>query len=181
MNIVHIFGLDHFHQSLETRCITVAGIADEQQQKAGLTDTLRQIIAENNVTLIAAEAEPDLRCLGHRLAQEHGIGYINITMPVAEREKHGVRTPDYDRHEDSRRAAYKVFEQYMFEQIKSRDEKTILVMCGRRHLRGLQALFSACGDDVRPYDINDYLWYRGIPKEDTEGVVGYDRDNAVGA
>jgi len=28
-----------------------------------------------------------------------------------------------------------------------------------------------------PYDINDYAWYRGIPKEGAEGVIGYERES----
>lgn len=176
MSIVHIFGLDHFHQNLETGCCTPAGIADEQQQKAGLADTLGEIIMQNGVELIAEEGKLDHSCLGHRLAQQYGIEHIDITMPIEEREKRGVKTPDYDFQETTRKAAYQIFEQYMFDRVKTHDVRIILIMCGRRHFRALERLFTAAGDDVRAYDINGYPWYRGIPEEGGEGVIGYKRE-----
>ncbi len=96
MSRIHIFGLDHFHQTLETWCCTPAGIADEQEQKAGLANTLREIIILNGVELIAEEGKLERPCLGRRLAEEYGTDHIDITMPIKERKKHGIKTPDYD-------------------------------------------------------------------------------------
>jgi hypothetical protein len=76
---------------------------EEKQQKAELTDFLRKIIREHRVELIAEEGKLDGRCLGSVLARENGTGYIEITMPIAERERRGVRTPDYDREESTRK------------------------------------------------------------------------------
>ena len=176
MSQIHIFGLNHFHQNLEPGCLTPAAIADEQQQKAGLRATLCEIIAKNRVELIAEEARLDRPCLGRILAEEHGIDYANITMPIEEREKHGVGTPEYNREQATRMAAYKAFEQYMFGRARAHGSRAILIMCGRRHFRALEKLFKDAGDDVRTYDINDYPWYRGRPIEEAEGVTGYDKE-----
>jgi|SRR5208337_298740 len=177
MSEVHIFGLDHFHQNLETRCATPAGIADEQRQKSDLARALREIIDRNCVELIAEEGKLNRLSLGWRVAQECAIDHIDITMPIEEREKHGVKTPDYDHEETTRKIAYKIFEQFMFEQAKTHEGQVTLIMCGRRHLAGLAQLFRAAGDDVRPHDINDYPWYRGIPVEGEDGVTGYRRES----
>jgi len=174
---VHIFGLDHFHQNLEARCLTPAGIADEREQKIKLADTLREIVIKNGVGLIAEEGRLERPCLGYILAKELKVGHIDITMPVEERKKQGIKTPEYDFQESTRKAAYAIFEQYMFDQIKARDVGVILIMCGHRHFRALKRLFEAAGDEVCLYDINDYAWYRGIPKEGAEGVIGYERES----
>jgi len=97
-------------------------------------------------------------------------------MPIVEREKHGVKTPDYDREENTRQAAYKVFEQYMFERVQAENRKIVLVMVGRRHLEGLRRLLTAAEVEVKTYDINDCGWYLGIPKESAEGISGYYRE-----
>jgi len=176
MSRVHIFGLDHFHQSLETGCCTPTGVADEQEQKSSLAHTLVEIIMQSSVNLIAEEGKLDHSCLGHRLSQQCGVEHIDITMPIAEREKHGLKTPDYDSQETTRKAAYKIFERHMFDHVKSHGGEVILIMCGRRHFRALEKLFTTAGDDVHVYDINDYPWYRGIPREGEQGVIGYERE-----
>ncbi len=129
MSKVHIFGLDHFHQNLEAGCLTPAGIADERRQKVKLADTLREILIKYGVGLIAEEGKLDRPCLGYILAKEIGIGNINITMPVVEREKQGIKTPEYDFQEGTRKVAYAIFEKYMFDQIRARDVEVILIMC----------------------------------------------------
>lgn len=177
MSEIHVFGLNHFYQNVEARCLTAAGIEDERMQKAGLVDTLRQIIGENRIQLIAEEANFDRPCLGRILADESCITYTNITMPIAEREKHGIRTPYYDHREDTRQAAYRIFERYMFNRVKVHNAALVLVLCGRYHFRAVAALFEAANDDFRLYDIDDYDWYRGRPIESPEGLIGFDREN----
>ena len=65
----------------------------------------------------------------------------------------------------------------MFEGVRRQNYESVLVLCGRRHLRPLVEQFQAAGDDVRVYDIYDYEWYRGIPLETVDGVIGYDRED----
>jgi hypothetical protein len=174
---LHIVGLDHFLQNLETKCLTDAGKKDEIAQKTELTKFLNGIIQNSRIRLVAEEGKLDRPCLGSVLAKQNGAAHIDITMPIPEREKHGIRTPDYDRNEDSRRAAYRVFEQYMFEKVREKNlHDSALVMVGRRHLPGLTALFKAAGCAVRACDLNDYEWYLGIPKEGAEGVLGHERE-----
>jgi hypothetical protein len=174
---LYIVGLDHFLQNLEARCLTEAGKIDEAQQKNELSKFLNGIIQHNRVRLVAEEGKPDRACLGFVLSEQNGAEHIDITMPIADREKHGIRTPDYDRSEETRKAAYKVFEQYMFERVREKHAHDgALVMVGRRHLPGLAALFTAAGCEVSPYDINDYGWYLGRPMESADGVVGHMRE-----
>jgi|GEM_PF-6948079 len=174
---VHIVGLNHFLQNLETECLTDAGKIDEIGQKTELARFLNETIQNCRIRLIAEEGKLDRPCLGSVLARQNGATHIDITMPFPEREKHGVRTPDYDRNPDSREAAYRVFEQYMFEEVRKKNlHDSALVMIGRRHLLGLTALFKAAGYSIRTYDLNDYAWYLGIPEEGVEGVIGHLRE-----
>ena len=176
LRTVHIVGLDHFLQNVQDGCLTEAGKKEESQQKADLANFLRKIIKENGVELIAEEGKLDRPCLGSVLAKERNTGHIDITMPIVEREKHGVKTPDYDKQESTRKAAYKLFEQYMFESVQAQPGRVILVMVGRRHLDGLRTLFASAECEVKAYDINDCGWYLGIPQEGAEGVVGHTRE-----
>lgn len=174
---LHIVGLDHFLQSLEMGCLTDAGKNEEILQKNELTKFLNEIFQRNRVRLVAEEGKLDRPCLGSVLATQNGAVHIDITMPISERERHGIRTPDYDRSEDTRKAAYQVFEQYMFERVREKHARdAALMMVGRRHLPGLTTLFKAAGCAVKTYDINDCGWYLGIPKEGAEGVVGHMRE-----
>jgi len=63
----------------------------------------------------------------------------------------------------------------MFDQVKAHSAAVVLIMCGLDHFCGLVGLFEAAGDDVFPYEIGNYDWYRGRPIEGTEGVISYDR------
>src|SRR5690348_3741309 len=176
MGEIHIFGVDHFHQSLEAQCVTPMGIEDERQQKSDLAQALREIIDHHDVELVAEEGTLDRPCLGWLLAEERKVGHVDITMPIGEREKQGVKTPEYDREETTRRAAYRIFERYMLERVIEHKAHTVLLICGRRHVGGLAQLFVTAGYNVQPYDINDYPWYRGRPKEGKSGVIGYQRE-----
>jgi hypothetical protein len=103
---LHIVGLDHFLQNLETRCLTEAGKNEESLQKDELSKFLNKIIQDNRVRLIAEEGKLDRPCLGSVLAKQNGAEHIDITMPISERERHGIQTPGYDRNENTRKAAY---------------------------------------------------------------------------
>jgi len=175
---LHIVGLDHFLQNLDVKCVTVAGKIEEITQKNKLAEFRNGIIQDNRVHLVAEEGRLDRPCLGSVLAKQNGADHIDITMPISEREKHGIRTPDYDRNDATRKAAYQVFEQYMFERVREKHggDTTALVMVGRRHLPGLTTLFKAAGCWVKTYDINDCGWYLGVPQEGADGVLGHLRE-----
>ena len=124
--------------------------------------------------LVAEEAKPNCKMLGRALAEEHHCSYIDITMPLEERNKRGIDTSTYDRHPVTRAHAYIEFERYMFDRIKSQNAVAVLIMCGRYHFMPLAKLFMEADDDVSVYDTNEYKWHRGVPIESDEGVVGYD-------
>jgi hypothetical protein len=174
MSFVHIFGLNHFHQNLEDKCVTAAGKEDERAQKAGLRTVLSEIIANNRVDLIAEEGCPGGRYLGEDLAELNRVAYVDITMPLAERKTRGIRTPGYDRDDETRARAYREFERYMYERTRERGANVVLVMCGRYHSGGLDRLFRDAGDETRVYDITSYEWYQGVPLEGPEGVADHD-------
>jgi hypothetical protein len=177
VSTIHIVGLDHFLQNVTDLCWTEDGKKEEKEQKAALANLLRKIIKEADVELIAEEGKLDDSGLGAALAKERGKRHIDITMPIIEREKRGVKMPDYDKNDSTRKAAYRIFEQYMFEKAQAENGKVVLIMGGRRHLKGLGALFTAAGCDVSAHDINDCAWYLGIPKEGAEGVIGHCRED----
>jgi hypothetical protein len=173
----HIVGLDHFLQNLDAKCLTAAGKTEEITQKNKLAEFLNGIIRDNQVRLVAEEGKLDRPCLGSVLAEQNGADHLDITMPVSEREKHGILTPEYDRTDDTRKVAYRIFEQYMFTRVREKhDSDSTLVMVGRRHLPGLAALLKAVGCSVNTYDINDCAWYLGVPEEGAEGVLGHLRE-----
>jgi len=176
MQSVHIFGVNHFLQCVAPNCYTPAGWADEAEQKAAFRLTLEAIITENRVGLIAEEDMPARRDLGAVLADEHRANYIPITMPIVERQRCGI-IPGYDRHPETRGHAYREFERYMFERIAPVGAQVILVICGRRHMRGLEQRFGEAGVITSVYDVYDYNWYRGVPQEDGLNVIGYERED----
>src|SRR5215831_15555617 len=179
LEAVHIFGLDHFLQPTQQQCWTAEGRESEAQQKAALGQTLAEIITNNHVGLVAEEAHPDLEYIGAVLANHYGhLDYVDITMPSAERERRGIR-PNYNGSTETRERVHREFEQYMFEQTATRNARVVLVICGRQHSRGLAQLFAGTGAKPSVYDVLDYQWYRGIPKEEMGGgIVGYDRGDA---
>jgi hypothetical protein len=177
MESVHIFGVNHFLQCVAPNCWTPAGCAVEAEQKAGLRTALEEIIMNNQVGLVAEEEKPARRDLGGVLAGEHRLAYIELTMPIVERERCGIRTPGYDRHPDSRAHAYREFERYMCEQIALANVPVTLVICGRRHMRGLAQRFEDAGVRTVVYDVYEYCWYRGVPQEDGVNIIGYERED----
>jgi hypothetical protein len=174
---VHIFGVNHFLQWVVPNCLTPVGCADEAEQKAGFRATLEEIISRNHVELIAEEERPDCRNLGAALACQHRIAYIELTMPIVERERRGIRTPGYDQHPDTRAHAYREFERYMFERIATVDARVTLVICGRRHMWGLEQQLTGAGVAVPVHDVYNYEWYRGVPQEDGVNIIGYERED----
>ena len=98
MSTVYIFGGNHFLQGLDPVCLTATGLAAEQDQKTAFYGFLREIIAQR-VELIAEEAKNEKRCVGSMLGRQSGVAFMNITMPLKEREKHGIKTPEYDQNE----------------------------------------------------------------------------------
>ncbi len=172
MGGIHIVGLDHFLQSLKVKCWTPEGRKSEAEQKRHFYEWLRELIVQKEAELIAEEAAFDVEFVGSALARDMGVAYINITMPLSEWPKHGI-TWDHQIDHKRREAAYRAFEQYMFEQVQAHEQKVVLVMCGRSHVLGLQQLSIAAGHRVQSYDVYDCEWFRGRPEEDGQGVTGY--------
>jgi hypothetical protein len=144
VSTVHVVGLDHFLHNVTDLCWTEDGKKDEKQQKAALADLWRKIIEEAEVELIAEEGLLDDSGLGAVLAKEIGKSHIDTTMPIIEREKRGVKTPDYDKSDSIRKAAYRIFEQYMFEEVQAENDNVVLIMVGRHQLKVLVRLH-CCG------------------------------------
>ena len=93
-------------------------------------------------------------------------------MPPEERVKHGIGQ-GYESHDGTRDAAYRAFEQYMFNQVQEREQSVVLAVIGRGHIPGLAQLFPASGYEVYQYDVYSREWFRGIPQETADGLVGY--------
>src|SRR5258706_10566129 len=81
------------------------------------------------------EAKLDRDCIGKDIAAAHHCKYCNLTMPWEERFKAGVKK-DYDGADETRKAAYKLFESFMFDQVqRSRGSaKSIIVISGSYHV-----------------------------------------------
>ena len=77
-------------------------------------------------------------------------------MPIVERERRGSDTPGYNQHPDTRAHAYQEFERYMFERIVTVDARVTLVICGRRHMRGLEQRLTGAGVVVSMHYVYDY-------------------------
>jgi hypothetical protein len=43
----------------------------------------------------------------------------SMIQVIIEQEKRGVKTPDYDKNDSTGKAAYRIFEQYMFEKAEA--------------------------------------------------------------
>jgi len=77
---------------VDPMCLTASGRVDEDQ-KLGLRRALNEIIIANQAGLIAGEEKPDARNLGATITEERRLGYVEMTMPIAERERLGIDTP----------------------------------------------------------------------------------------
>src|ERR1700722_16323345 len=131
MSKVLIVGVDHFLQNIESYCTTQDGRESEANQKQSLRARLEELVEKYHPQLIAEEAKLDADCLGKQIAKSHGLKYCNLTMSWEKRAKVGVGK-DYDRKDETRQAAYSVFEEFMFEQVEKNrgDAEPILVACG---------------------------------------------------
>lgn len=174
MEAVHIFGVNHYLQRVDSMSWTAAGRADEEHQKANFRSVLNEIITENRIDLIAEEEKPGVRNIGAAIAEERRLAYVELTMPAAERERLGIDTRIYERRPETQARAYREFERRFFEQIASRNARVTLAICGRRHMRGLEERIRNAGARTFVYDVCNYDWWRGIPLEDGINVIGYE-------
>lgn len=172
MSTVFIVGVDHFLQNLESTCLTAAGRESETIQKNALRARLEEVVSQARPGLVAEEAKLDRDCIGKVIAAAHHCKYCNLTMPWEERFKAGVKK-DYDSADDTRNAAYEVFESFDQVQRNRANAQSLVVIIGSYHVEGLAELFRVAGDDVHAEDTYDADWYRGIPLEGDGEIVGF--------
>lgn len=172
MSYVYILGIDHFLQDPETRCLTEEGKGSERDQKHQLELLLRQIIENEHIDFVAEEGKLDGMGTGAHLSREFGIEYADITMPWGIREECGV-SHDYDSQENTRKIAYRIFEDYMLKVIQERaaHAKGVLVICGCYHIAGLSRSFAEKGELIAVKDIRELGWYKGRPMESNDGTL----------
>ena len=177
MSQVVIVGVDHFLQNLDAVCLTSSGREAEAAQKNALRSRLEELISTHGLELLAEEAKLDRDCIGKQIADSHRCNHCNLTMSWDDRSKLGV-SRDYDETPESRVAAYRIFEKYMFEEIQRKrgNAGSILVICGSYHLPGLEKSFRDAGDDVYPEDTYDAEWYRGKPIESPGEAIRFYKD-----
>jgi hypothetical protein len=147
---VFVIGVDHRIQNLEIVSKTSAGKESESRQRAALKARLDNLISEYRPQLIGEEEKPGAACIGKQFADAQSIRYQPLSMQTEERLKVGVQG-DYRKTPASTRAAYEVFESYMFDQIQKNrgDATSILIICGCDHARRLADLFVNAKDEVR--------------------------------
>lgn len=177
MSRVVIVGVDHFLQNLEPLCVTPEGKQSEVRQKAALKARLGELISYHRPQLIGEEEKPGVGSVGKELADAHGLKYCTLTMPWEAREKSGI-AKDYRTTRQTKRAAYEIFESFMFDRIHQNrgDSTSILVICGSDHMERLAKRVYMAGDKTWAEDTYYASWYEGRPKESAEGVLGYDKD-----
>jgi hypothetical protein len=169
-----VVGAHHFLQNHEDICITLDGKESVAQQKASFKARLEKLISYHRPQLIGEEEKPGVGSVGKELADAHGLKYCPLTLPVEAREKAGIAKDYYNRRE-TRRAAYEIFESFMFDRIQQsrRDSTSILVICGSYHMERLAERLRAVGDEALTEDTYEAPWYRGVP---IEGIVRYDKE-----
>ena len=174
---VIVVGVDHFVQNLESVCMTTAGKESETQQKVGLKVRLEELIAQHRPQLIGEEEKPGAGSIGKQLADAYGLNYCTLTLPWEGRYKAGIRR-DYNDRRETRRAAYEIFESFMFDQIqKDRGSASvILVICGSYHMERLANRFSKAGYVVQSEDTYSAKWYLGRPVESDGELIGFDKE-----
>jgi|ERR1700682_897394 hypothetical protein len=162
MSRILVVGVDHFIQNLRSRCQTGEDKGNENKQREALKSRLEDLIVSREVQLVAEEATPDGACLGKLLSAAHACKYCDLTMRPEERERRGIKD-DYNVSVESRRVAYRTFEEYMFEVVqRSRQKATsILIICGSYHAKNVAQLFLNVGDEVMVEDTTSAPWYRG--------------------
>jgi hypothetical protein len=174
---VVVVGVHHYLQNLEVRCETPDGRESEARQKAALKARLEDLISRHQPQLIGEEEKPGAACIGKELADAHGLKYCPLSMPRGERHKAGI-SEDYSNTPETRRAAYEMFESFMFEQIQKNrgDAASILVICGSYHMERLAKRFFVARDEVWAMDTYYELWFEGWPIESQGRVFQYDKE-----
>jgi hypothetical protein len=174
---VIVVGVHHFLQNLESFVVSTAGKESEARQKAAFKNRLEELILLHRPLLIGEEEKPGVGSIGKQLADTLGIKYCSLTMPWEERFKVGI-SGNYNDALETRRAAYEVFESFMFGQVQKNrgDVTSILVIRGSYHVERLAGLFVKAGDEVQWEDTYDAIWYVGRPIEINGQLVGHDKE-----
>lgn len=177
MSRIVVVGVHHRLQNHEVICKTPDGKESEAQQKAALKARLEELISFHQPQLIGEEEKPGVGSVGKELADAHGLKYCPLSMSWEEREKAGIAR-NYHTRRETRRAGYEIREGFMFEQIQKNrgDATSVLVICGSDHMERLGKRFHMVRDQVWTEDTYYAPWFKGIPKEDSEGIVGYDEE-----
>lgn len=173
---VVVVGVHHYLQNCEVRCETPDGRKSEARQKVALKAMLEELISSHKPQLIGEEEKLDVRGIGKELADAHALKYCAISMPKEARQKAGI-SEDYNNSPQTRRAAYEVFESFMFEQIQKNrgDAESILVICGSYHVERLAKRFFESRDKAWAIDTYYEPWFEGWPIERQGRVVEYDK------
>lgn len=177
MPSIIVVGVDHRVQNFEPTCLTPEGKESAVEQRAALRARLEELILQHQPQLIGEEEEPGVGSIGKVLADAHGLKYCTLSMPVEARLKVGI-DKDYRKTLETCRAAYEVFESFMFEQIQSSrgDATSILAICGSDHAERLASLFAKAGLNADVEDTYYATWYRGWPIEEEAKVIRFDKE-----
>jgi hypothetical protein len=173
---VIVIGVHHRIQNLEILSTTLAGKASESRQKEALKARLLELVSQHRPQLMGEEEKPGAACIGKQLSDAQGIRYCPLSMQKEERLRAGI-PDDYYKTRETKRAVYKVFESYMFDQIQENrgDATSILIICGSDHGERLAKLFEKAGDEVQWEDTYFAEWFCGIPTESAGEMTGHDK------
>lgn len=175
-----VVGVDHRVQNFEPTCLTPEGKESVSKQRAALRARLEELILKHQPQLIGEEEKPGVGSIGKVLGDSHGLKYCTLSMPLEARRKVGI-DGYYRTTLETCRAAYVVFESFMFEQIQNSrgDATTILAICGSDHAERLALLFAKAGFNTEVEDTYYATWYLGWPIEEAEKVVRFDKDRPL--
>jgi len=160
-----IIGLDHQIQSTEEKS-DARLVHVEREQKEQFRRLLERIVRERRVDFIGEEFCQSEVSIASRLLDSEK--YANVEMPTQLRQERGIPS-DYTtnlRVTDERHRQFdSLREDYIAETFRSKaaaaHARSVLLLCGRRHLAGLSERLKRLSQDhdVEDYDLRVESWY----------------------
>jgi hypothetical protein len=120
---------------------------------------LIRIIENQNINSILEEANANYPSIARAIAEERGLAYSCINMPLEEREAAGWVPDPFEDALNPETPSNQVRERYMAARICERNEDRVLVVCGQLHVAGIRDLIRAHDVEVLTDSSFNRAWY----------------------
>ena len=164
--MVHVFGIDHWIQDHRLLNFDPMVVPIEQEQKGRFGNSIETVLLKEGINFLGEEAHPDRQTIASVIAEQQGIRYTKIDMPLEEREAQGIPRNYAELYRNTPvllSRCHGIREQYMVERVENERQSLdrILVVCGIDHMQSLWRLFSERGHEVSTLNVMKSEWCCG--------------------